>query len=108
MRIEIIYDLEMYQWLLNPIHDELIKRGHEVFKSKTRSDPKKPHCDGSIAIQNVAYKDADPASPRFFINHGSSASKSWNLNFPLDYFISPSPYWTKAAIRKKEKFKWLK
>lgn len=103
MRIEIVYDLDMYQWLLKPIHEELLKRGHEVEKARTRSDPKRGPCDGSIAIQNVAYENSDPARPRFFINHGSSASKSWGLNMPIDYFVSPSPYWTRQAKIKKEK-----
>jgi CDP-glycerol glycerophosphotransferase (TagB/SpsB family) len=101
MKIELIYDLDMYQWVLNPIKDKLEERGHQVFKSKTKSDPKKPKCDGSIAIQDVAYDKSEPSSPRFFINHGSSASKGWDLNFPIDYFLSPSPYWTRRATEKK-------
>ena len=103
MKIELVYDLQMYQWLLRPIHDELLQRGHTVVVTKTHSTPATPACDGSIAIQNVAYKDTLPAYPRFFINHGSSASKGWNLDLPIQYFLSPSPYWTKQAIQKREK-----
>jgi len=104
MIFELVYDLKMYQWLLNPIKQELERRGHIAYKSQTISDgnvPKK--CVGSLAIQDVAYKTKDlPTRPRFFMNHGSSASKYWDLNMPIDYFISPSEYWTKHAKKKRD------
>lgn len=104
MVIEFIYDLAQYSWVLKPIERVLKNLGHTIITSKTYGVPQeKSGCECSLALQNVAYHRKGGARPRFFINHGSSASKGWDLKLPIDFFIAQSPYWFKRAQMLKEK-----
>jgi len=98
MRIEFIYDLDQYGFVLWPLEQEFKKHeGVEILVAKTRS--KHEDVNASIAMQNVAYDTPKGKAKRFFINHGVS-TKKWDINFKIDYFIAQSDYWADAMIGK--------
>lgn len=99
MRINIIFDLEMYKWVLVPVMEELARRGHTPIISYAHEDTK-IEADVSLGIQDVAWRGIEKVRPRFFINHGASATKEWDLRMDIDYFIGQSAYWTNTLLEK--------
>lgn len=101
MKVNVIFDLQQYQWVLVPVLHELSERGHRPVVSYTYEDTEFD-CDCSLAIQDVAWRKTNHIRPRFFINHGVSATKSWALDMPIDYFIAQSDYWADRAEEMKK------
>lgn len=102
MRFNFVNDLPQYQKVLIPLCRELTRRGHDIVWTNTRISTAQ-EMDGYMAVQDVAYRVPRPnKSPRFFINHGSSIIKDWDINFDIDYFLAPTKYWAESARAKQE------
>lgn len=97
--VNLVYDLTQYRLCLDPIRDECVKRGHGVQGSK--SGPSKQKVDCSIMIQAPGPVQGTQR-PRVFIQHGLSCLKGWDNNQPVDYMITPAPYWTEELSRRQK------
>ena len=89
LAVHLIYDLLQYDLALKPVDEELQRRGHQVIRSRTRAESSDGDC--SVMIQDVAVAKAP--GKRFFITHGLSCLKGWDINLPIDYFLPAGPYW---------------
>lgn len=89
MIVNLIYDLNQYRLCLDPLRDELVKRGHEIVYS--RNGPK-GGAECSVIIQAPGPVGGSK-HPRFFVQHGLSCTKGWGNNQPIDHYFCPGPYW---------------
>lgn len=94
--INAVYDLAQYDLALEPVHQELVRRRHIV--RVTRGREAVTVADASICIQDVGVPAAP--RPRFFITHGASCVKGWDINFPIDFFLAPTAYWAETLAAK--------
>ena len=101
IKVNLVYDLGQYRLCLDPIRNELYRRGHSFVSSKN-GPTKDKEVDCSILIQ-APHPIPGSKRPRVFIQHGLSCIKGWDNNQDIDYLISPGPYWAEELEKRNNK-----
>jgi len=93
-KFQIIRDFVQYDMVINPIEDELKRRGWTIVTGTAASYNKDNDVKGSLGCQTGSWISAKPPiSPSFLVFHGVSFIKLWSRPHPgWDYVIVASKF----------------
>lgn len=100
MRVNLIGSIRMHEPVLDPIHRELVNRGHEVIVTMNYETPVK--VDALVMCNHPVQFNENWDTYRFHIVHGVSILKPWTAMKAVNYQVCPTRLWEDEILFRRE------